>query len=39
MKAANAKLNGEWCAHARHWLKKWTNKARRRAGKEAAREG
>ena len=37
MKAANAKLNGEWGKHVDRAWKKRTNKLRRRQGKKAAR--
>lgn len=32
--AANSKLNGEWCKHARRGLKKYTAKIRRQNDKK-----
>ena len=36
--AANSKLNGEWCKHARPWGKKMTSKIRRNMDKKIIKE-
>lgn len=38
MTTENMKLNGEWCKHARRWLKKMTSKYRRVEGKKILRK-
>jgi hypothetical protein len=37
MNATNMKMNGEWCKHARRWIKKQTAKKRRQNDKKVIR--